>query len=59
MEIKKIREAVLANRGGLEVANDEQIMVIWQHLPADIQKQYLESINDSHKDTKTQKIKDI
>lgn len=42
--IKKIREAVCTNRGGLEEATDEQIMIIWSSLPADVQKQYLESI---------------
>ena len=43
-QIKKIREAVLANRGGLQKATDGQIMIIWSHLPADIQKQYLDLI---------------
>lgn len=42
-QAKKIRQAVLANRGGLENATDEQIMIIWQHLPPDVQKQYLDS----------------
>jgi len=45
----KIREAVLANRGGLETASDEQIMIIWQSLSADVQKQYLESIKGKEK----------
>jgi len=43
MNIKKIREAVCANRGGLSEATDSQIMVIWNSLPPDVQKQYLES----------------
>lgn len=43
-QIKKIREAVCANRGGLSDATDSQIMTIWKSLPADVQKQYLESI---------------
>ena len=45
----KIREAVLANRGGLETASDEQIMIIWQSLSADVQKQYLDSIKEKEK----------
>lgn len=45
-QIKKIREAVCANRGGLDSATDEQIMIIWGSLPADVQKQYLESIKE-------------
>ncbi|MGA1979459.1 MAG: hypothetical protein ABSG99_02685 [Sedimentisphaerales bacterium] len=47
-ETKKIRQAVLANRGGLEEATDEQIMVIWQDLPADVQKQYISSLSIVH-----------
>ena len=43
-QIKKIREAICANRGGLGKASDSQIMIIWKSLPADVQKQYLESI---------------
>ena len=43
-QIKKIREAVCANRGGLEEATDEQIMIIWGSLDSATQKQYLESI---------------
>jgi len=46
-DIKTIRKAVLANRGGLEEASDEQIMIIWQSLPADIQKQYLDSVGSA------------
>lgn len=45
-QIKKIREAVCANRGGLGEATDSQIMTIWKSLPADVQKQYLESIKE-------------
>lgn len=46
MNIKKIREAVCANRGGLKEATDSQIMVIWNSLPPDVQKQYLDSIKE-------------
>lgn len=46
MNIKKIREAVCANRGGLAEATDSQIMVIWNSLPPDVQKQYLDSIKE-------------
>ena len=48
-QIKKIRQAVLGNRGGLEMATDEQIMIIWSHLNPETQKEYLNSIERKDK----------
>jgi len=45
MEIKKIREAVLANRGGHQESTDEAIMTIWNSLDERTQKTYLESVS--------------
>jgi len=42
--IKKIKEAVLANRGGLGEASDTQIMTIWRSLDEATQNQYTESV---------------
>ena len=43
-QMQKIREAVCKNRGGLSMATDPQIMIIWRHLDEATQIQYLESI---------------
>ena len=40
----KIREAILANRGGHEKTSDAGIMTIWNSLGAETQKQYLDSV---------------
>jgi hypothetical protein len=50
----KIREAVLANRGGHENTPDAGIMTIWNSLDPETQKQYLESVEERTA-TKTQK----
>ena len=42
--IKKIREAVLNNCGGMEPASDQAIMIIWRSLPAETQKKYMETV---------------
>ena len=42
--IKKIREAVLKNRGGLAMASDTEIMTIWRSLDGATQNKYLESV---------------
>ena len=42
--IKKIKEAVLANRGGLGEASDTQILTIWRSLDEATQNQYTESV---------------
>ena len=49
-QIQKIREAVCKNRGGLDGASDDQIMIIWRHPPEETQKQYLESIKERKDD---------
>ena len=46
MSIKRIREVILANRGGLNNASDAEIMTIWNSLPPEIQKQYEESTKE-------------
>lgn len=43
-DIKKIREAIIANRGGLETASDGEIMSLWTQLDEKTQRQYLERI---------------
>ena len=49
MDIKKIREAILKNRGGHEESTDEAIMTIWNSLDERTQKTYLESIKKERK----------
>jgi len=46
MSIKRIREVILANRGGLNNASDAEIMTIWNSLPPEIQKQYEENTKE-------------
>jgi len=41
---RQIREAVISNRGGLELATDTEIMMIWNSLDDETRKKYLESI---------------
>jgi hypothetical protein len=48
-DIKTIRKAIEKNRGGQENASDEQIRLIWDVLPKEVQKQYLESIKEKEK----------
>lgn len=50
----KIREAVLANRGGFAQATEAQIMTVWNSLDDETRKQYLESVEEQTA-TKTQK----
>lgn len=45
-QAERIRAAVCQNRGGLEEASDSQIMLIWNSLSAETQKQYLDSIKE-------------
>jgi len=40
-----IRQAVLANRGGLQNATNPEIMTIWRSLDEQTQEKYLQSIN--------------
>lgn len=54
--IKKIREAIMANRGGHEEATDSQIMTVWDSLPPAAQKQYLESVKDKDKKEKADAV---
>lgn len=51
-DIRTIREAVIANRGGFEEASDGEIMTLWQHLPAETQGKYLESVKTAPKGRK-------
>ena len=41
MDLKTIRKAVTTHRGGLDGATDGQILMIWNQLDAETQKQYL------------------
>ena len=50
--IKRIREAVLANRGGLGEASDTQILTIWRSLDEATQNQYTESVKKEVKGNK-------
>ena len=52
MNMQKIRQAILANRGGFEKAGDSEIMMIWNSLDADTQKQYSEKVKNSKKGAK-------
>ena len=49
MDIKKIRQAVLNNRGGHEGSTDEAILAIWKSLDESTQKQYFESVKQEPK----------
>ena len=42
--IKQIREAIVANRGGFATATDEQIRAIWDVLDDETQTQYIETV---------------
>ncbi|MBN1377859.1 MAG: hypothetical protein JXA04_01335 [Gammaproteobacteria bacterium] len=44
LSIAKIREALIANRGGLSNAKDTEVKKIWDALDDETQKKYLESI---------------
>lgn len=44
-DINTIRQAVLANRGGLQNASDSEIMTIWNSLDEQTREKYLQSIN--------------
>lgn len=46
---QKIKEAVLANRGGLANATDAEINIIWRSLPEATQKLYLETLKGKDK----------
>jgi len=43
-DIKSIREAICANRGGWSNASDQEIMTIWSSLDKQSQNAYLKSI---------------
>lgn len=45
-KIEQIRAAVCKNRGGLKDATESQILIIWDSLLPDTQKQYLDSIKE-------------
>lgn len=48
--IKKIREAVLKNRGGLENATDAQLRRLWKCLSPETKKEYLDSLKKKGKE---------
>lgn len=52
MNIKTIKEAVRMHRGGLQGATDTQIMIIWESLEEETQKQYLENYNKTQRERK-------
>jgi hypothetical protein len=43
-DVKKIREAIIKNRGGHEQTDDSGILTIWNSLDAATQEKYLKSI---------------
>ena len=43
-DIKTIRTAICRNRGGHETTDDAGIMILWNALLPETQKQYIESI---------------
>jgi len=45
MDIKKIKEAVLAHHGGFENADDNEIKTLWNSLPKDVQEKYLKEMS--------------
>jgi hypothetical protein len=47
IDVKKIREAVIKNRGGWDNATDGEIQTVWQSLPAETQEMYLNSVQPS------------
>lgn len=49
MDMKEIREAVTANRGGLEGASDNEILRIWSTLDKTVQEKYQEKIKRKEK----------
>lgn len=53
----KIIEAVLKNRGGLQDATDDQIMVIWNALTPVAQTEYLASIESKITEPKNKEKK--
>jgi len=44
--MEKIQAAVCRNRGGLDEATDSQIMIIWNSLSPETQKQYMNSVKE-------------
>ena len=53
IKIETIRKAVLKNRGRLDNASDNEIMIIWNSLTSETQKQYLDSVKDNAGERKT------
>lgn len=50
-DIKNIRKAITANRGGLKNATDEQLWIIWQTLDDETRTKYLNSLKGDMDDT--------
>jgi hypothetical protein len=44
MDIQTIRGAICANRGGHSQTSDAGLSELWNSLPAETQKQYLDSV---------------
>lgn len=47
--IDLIRKAICDNRGGLDFAEDEQIMTLWRALPKALQDEYLKATSQDGK----------
>lgn len=55
MDIQTKRRAICASRGGHENTDDAGIMILWNSLDEETQKQYLETIH--HEGTKIKEAK--
>jgi len=50
--VKKIRDAICANRGGWLKASDQEIMMLWDSLDKQTQDAYLKSTEKKPRETK-------
>ena len=50
-KMEQIRAGICKNRGGLKDATDSQIMLIWNSLGPETQKQYFDSIKQERSDS--------
>ena len=46
MDMQTIRRAICKNRGGLESADDSQLLSLWNSLDKATQEYYLQTLND-------------
>lgn len=54
-DMKTIRKAILANRGGYKHCTDAHLAGLWSMLPSHLKQQYLESIQEEPKTKATKK----